>query len=70
MNKNDAFINTVKASTLLTQAQKQEFLDTPEILPEEYREKIVEILNTFDMRVKARGERVKKRLQHSIDSKI
>jgi len=53
------FIHVVTQSTLLTRAQKKEFLDKPEMLPEEYREKIIGILGEFDRKTKARVKRVK-----------
>ncbi len=42
------FISAVTQSRLLTQAQKQEFLEDPESLPEDYRDGIIAIVTEFD----------------------
>ena len=68
-NIND-FVTAVQNSKLLTPAQKREFLDRPEMLPEEYREKIVGILEEFDRKNKARVRRVKKQVQNVVGIRI
>lgn len=62
----DDFIRAVKKSKLLTIAQKREFLDKPEMLPEEYRKKIIGILEEFDRETKARVKRVKSKVEQAL----
>lgn len=68
-NIND-FVTAVQNSKLLTPAQKREFLDKPEMLPSEYREKIVGILEDFDRKTKARVKRVKQQVQNVAGTRI
>jgi hypothetical protein len=54
----DHFIQAVQDSLLLTEAQKTELLDKPELLPEPYCEEIIRILSAYNARAKARVQRV------------
>ncbi len=64
-NLRDNFTRAVIQSRLLTAIQKRELLDKPELLPEEYRERIVRILSTFDERSKHREYVLRKHLVHA-----
>lgn len=58
----EQFIHAVQDSLLLTEAQKTELLDKPELLPDSYCEEIIRILLAYDNRAKARVERVEEAL--------
>lgn len=51
----DDFIAAVEQSALLTPIQKREFLESPEILPEAYRERVIQMLRAYDERAKKRN---------------
>lgn len=70
MNNVNDFITAVQNSSLLTNAQKREFLDKPEMLPEEYREKIIGILEEFDRKERARVKMVKQHVQNVLGTRI
>jgi hypothetical protein len=60
-----AFISAVTDSSVLTPAQKREFLDQPDVYPQEYRDRIVEILADFDARASGRARSVVRDLEDS-----
>lgn len=53
-NTNPYFTSIVEQSTLLAPAQKRELLDSPELLPEEYRMRVIELLTGYEQRSKNR----------------
>lgn len=53
------FIDAVTQSKVLTGIQKKELLDHPDVLPEAYRARIIDILQSYDDRARVREKTVK-----------
>lgn len=59
----DVFIRAVRVSRVLTGIQKRELLDKPELLPQSYRDRIIEILLRYDRKAEKRIDYVRRLTQ-------
>lgn len=57
------FIDAVNQSKVLMGVQKKELLDAPEILPEAYLMHIIEVLQGYDDRARARERKMRKQIE-------
>lgn len=68
MSTLSSFIRVVKNSRVLSQDQKQEILDQPELLPETYRKHVMKQLSLFDRHSRYRETMLRKKLEASFTS--
>ena len=62
------FVHIIENSLLLSDVQKREFLENPEIFPESYREQIIEILTRFENRNRERYRNVEAAMEEKVQA--
>jgi len=63
-----SFITAVTESRVLSDDQKKELTDSPEMLPEQYRDQVVTLLKTFDEHSRIREELLRSKLTASFSA--
>jgi len=62
------FVHIIENSSLLSDVQKREFLEKPEIFPESYREQVIEILTRFESRNRERYRNVEAATEEKVQA--